>query len=208
MKDFWERFSKQVDEGEKIPRSEANQSRELGVDPDSGKPVSARMGRYGPFVQLGSSEDDEKPSFASLRKDQSLENITLEEALKLFELPRHLGETEDGEEVSANIGRYGPYVRVGKTFVSLKEDDPHTVTLQRALELYKEHKKRSDNRTINEFDDGKIKVLNGRFGPYVTNGAKNAKIPKDKKPEELSREECVELLEKAPERKGRRRRKS
>ncbi len=208
MKDFWERFSKQVDEGEKIPRSEANQSRELGVDPDSGKPVSARMGRYGPFVQLGSSEDDEKPSFASLRKDQSLENITLEEALKLFDLPRHLGESEDGEEVSTNIGRYGPYVRVGKTFVSLKEDDPHTVTLERALELYKEHKERSDNRTINEFDNGKIKVLNGRFGPYVTNGAKNAKIPKDKKPEELSREECVELLEKAPERKGRRRRKS
>ncbi len=195
MEKFWKNFSKQVEEKEKIPRSEVIQSRILGTDPDSGRPVSVRMAKYGAAAQIGTVDDEEKPLFASLLKDQRLESITLEEALKLFQLPRELGESKDGEAISANVGRYGPYVRVGKKFVSIKDDDPHTITLERALELIAEDAEKKNNLVIQEFDNGNIQVLNGRYGPYVKSGKTNARIPKGKKPEELTQEECVELVE-------------
>ena len=201
MKKFWSSFSKQVEEKEKIPRSEVIQSRVLGTDPKSGRPVSVRMAKYGAAAQIGTADDEEKPLFASLLKEQRLETITLDEALKLFELPRGLGESKEGETISVNIGRYGPYVRVGKKFVSIKEDDPYTITLERALELFAEDAEKKSNSVIKEFDNGNIQVLNGRYGPYVKSGKINARIPKGKKPEELSQKECVELVEATATRK-------
>jgi DNA topoisomerase-1 len=165
--------------------------------------MSVRMGRYGAFVQIGTKDDEEKPKFAGLRPGQKMDSITLEAALDLFKLPRELGATAEGEPVSANIGRFGPYVRYGSKFVSIRGDDPYTITLERALELIAEKKIADANRLIRDFPEAGIQVLNGRYGPYVTNKQKNAKIPKDKVPKELTLEECTALLAAAPERRGR-----
>ena len=175
----------------------------LGTDPVSGRPVSVRMGRYGAFVQIGMKEDVEKPKFAGLRPGQKMDTIALDTALDLFKLPRELGRTPEGEPVSANIGRFGPYVRYANKFVSIKGDDPYTITLERALELIAEKKIADANRLIRDFPEAGIQVLNGRYGPYITNKLKNAKIPKDKVPKELTLEECQAMLAAAPERRGR-----
>ena len=209
MQSFWSQFKNQVDEKmESVSRDEALQARELGTDPVSGKPVSVRMGRYGPFVQIGTREDEEKPRFAGLRPGQKMDNISLDEALELFKLPRELGETEDGEPVSANIGRFGPYIKYGNKYVSLKVkegDDPFTVSLERALQLIAEKKEFDANREIKVFDGTDVKILRGRYGPYITNGEKNARIPKDvEDPANLDLATCEELLEKAPPPKSRR----
>ncbi|RMG56777.1 MAG: DNA topoisomerase I [Gammaproteobacteria bacterium] len=205
LREFWQPFIEQVDHVmENVERSEATQARELGTDPKSGRPVSVRMGRYGPYVQIGTREDEEKPLFAGLRPGQKMDSITLEEALKLFELPRQLGETPDGEPVSASIGRFGPYVKYGSKYVSIpKGEDPHSITLERALELIEEKKQADANRIIKTFDEAGIQVLNGRYGPYITDGEKNARIPKDVEPAELTLEQCRKLLEEAPTRKRR-----
>jgi DNA topoisomerase-1 len=186
-----------------VTREQASQARVLGVDPVSGRPVSVRMGRYGAFVQIGTKEDVEKPKFAGLRPGQKMDTIELQAALDLFKLPRELGLTPEGEPVSANIGRFGPYVRYANKFVSIKGDDPYTITLERALELIVEKKVADANRLILDFPDAGIQVLNGRYGPYITNKIKNAKIPKDKTPKELTLEECQAFLATAPERRGR-----
>lgn len=205
MREFWNAFNEKVkDKEENVSRKEATQARELGIDPKSGSPVSVRMGRYGPYVQIGTREDEEKPKFAGLRPGQRMDAIELEEALELFKLPRLLGETPEGEEVAANIGRFGPYIRYGSKFVSLKkEDDPYTVGLERALELIAEKKKLDAEREIKVFKEEGISILNGRYGPYVTDGKKNAKIPKDKEPASLTLEESQTILAEAPAR-GRR----
>jgi len=209
MESFWSSFKSLVDDKmENVSRDEALQARELGTDPASGKPISVRMGRYGPFVQIGTREDEEKPTFAGLRPDQKMDKITLEEALELFKLPRELGETEDGEIVSTNFGRFGPYVKYGSKYVSLKVkegDDPYTVTLERALELIQEKKEFDANREIKLFEGTEIKILRGRYGPYITDGVKNARIPKDiEDPSTLDLATCQELIEKAPLPKSRR----
>ncbi|WP_348672426.1 topoisomerase C-terminal repeat-containing protein, partial [uncultured Abyssibacter sp.] len=184
--------------------AEVAQARELGTDPKSGKPVIVRIGRYGPFAQIGSKDDEDKPKFASLRPGQRLDKITLDEALALFQLPRDMGETPAGEEMQVNVGRFGPYVRYGKKFASLgKEDDPYTVTRERCLELVAAKKKLDAEREIHVWEDEGIKVLNGRYGPYITDGKKNAKIPKDTDPKSLTLEQCQELIAAAPERKKR-----
>jgi len=161
------------------------------------------MGRYGAFVQIGTKEDEDKPKFAGLRPGQKMDTITLDVALDLFKLPRELGSTEEGEPVSANIGRFGPYVRYGSKFVSIRGDDPYTITLERALQLIVEKKIADANKLISDFPDAGIQVLNGRYGPYVTDKKKNAKIPKDRVPKELTLEECQALLAAAPERRAR-----
>ncbi len=208
MEEFWTPFIKQVqDKEENVTRAEVAEARVLGTDPKSGKEVSVRIGRYGPYAQIGTKDDEDKPKFAGLRPGQKLDSITLEEALELFKLPRNLGTTEEDEEVAASVGRFGPYIRYGSKFVSLKkEDDPYTVTLERALELIAEKKKADAEKQIKIFDDSGISILNGRYGPYVTDGKKNAKIPKDKEPASLSLEESIALLEAAPAR-GRRAKK-
>jgi DNA topoisomerase-1 len=204
MREFWEPFHRQVeDKDANVSRKEASQARVLGVDPESGRELAVRMGRYGPYAQIGTAEEDEKPRFAGLRRDQRLDTITMDEALYLFTLPRDLGVDEDGLPVVANIGRFGPYVRYGDKFVSLKkEDDPYTVGLDRALELIAEKKRFDAEREIQVFEEEGIKVLNGRYGPYVTNGERNARVPKDREPKSLSLEECKELLAAAPPRRG------
>jgi DNA topoisomerase-1 len=196
MQRFWRPFKELVaDKLESVDKGEATGARELGTDPKSGKPVSVRLGRYGPFVQIGTREDEDKPTFASLRPGQSMHTITLEEALKLFELPRTLGEGEDGEPISVGIGRFGPFVRQGKLYASIKgEDDPYTITLERARALIEEKKRFEANRVIKSFGDGSLQVLNGRFGPYVTDGEKLASVPKGQDAAELDEDACRALL--------------
>jgi DNA topoisomerase-1 len=201
---FWKDFNALVEYTESsVTREQASQARVLGDDPKSGRPVSVRMGRYGAFVQIGTKDDEDKPLFAGLRPGQKMDEVTFDEALDLFKLPRKLGKTADDEPVSASIGRFGPYVRYGNKFVSIRGDDPYTIDLPRALELIEEKKLADANRIIQDFPDAEIQVLNGRYGPYVTNGAKNAKIPKDRDPSTLTLAECQELIAAAPERRGR-----
>ncbi|HEX7338934.1 MAG TPA: DNA topoisomerase I [Rhodanobacteraceae bacterium] len=204
LEEFWKPFKAQVDEKiETVERSEATGARELGTDPATGKPVSVRLGRYGPYVALGNKDSDEKLTFASLRPGQSMHTLTLEDALELFKLPRVLGTWDDGEEISVGIGRFGPFIKKGKIYASLKkEDDPYTIELPRAKELMQDKLDFLANRVIKDFGDG-IEVLNGRYGPYITDGTKNAKIPKDREPDSLTLDECKELLAAAPERKRR-----
>jgi len=205
---FWDPFIKLVENKEStVSRDEAVAARVLGTDPKSGKPVSVRMGRYGPFVQIGTRDDEDKPTFAGLRPGQKMDSIEMAEAMELFKLPRKLGETPEGEPVSASIGRFGPYVKYGAKFVSIKEDDPYTITLERALEVVAEKKIADANRLILDFEAEGIQVLNGRYGPYVTNKEKNARIPKDTDPKTLTLAMCQEMLEKAPVRRGKKKKK-
>lgn len=208
LDEFWHPFEALVKDKEtSVTREQVAQARDLGIDPVSGKPVSVRMGRFGPFAQIGSKDDVEKPRFAGLRPGQKMGAITLAEALELFKLPRKLGSTPEGEPVSANIGRFGPYVQYGKKYASLKQDDPYTITLERALEIIAEKKIADANRLILEFPEAGIEVLNGRYGPYITDKQRNARIPKDRDPKSLTLEECRTLLAAAPVR-GKRGRKA
>ncbi len=201
---FWKPFIRQVEYTEKhVTREQVAQARELGRDPASGKPVSVRMGRFGPFVQIGTKDDADKPRFAGLRPGQKMDSIALAEALELFKLPRTLGVTESGETVVANVGRFGPYLKYGDKYVSLKEDDPYTVTLERALECIRAKREADANRLIQNFEAEGIQVLNGRYGPYITNREKNARVPKDRDPRTLTLEECQALLAAASARPAR-----
>jgi DNA topoisomerase I len=198
---FWKPFIKQVDSVEKnVSREQVAQSRELGRDEVSGKPMTVRMGRFGPFVQIGTKDDVEKPRFAGLRPGQKMDKITLAEALALFILPRTLGSTAEGEPIVANVGRFGPYIKFGSKYVSLKDDDPYTVTLERALECIQAKQLADANRIIQDFGVDGIQVLNGRYGPYISNGEKNARIPKDRDPKALTLEDSRALLAAAPAR--------
>jgi DNA topoisomerase-1 len=196
---FWKPFIKLVKHTEtSVSREEVAMARDLGTDPASGKPMSVRMGRFGPFVQIGTKDDEEKPRFAGLRPGQKMDAITREEALFLFQLPRKLGTTASGEEIVANTGRFGPYVKYGPKYVSLKTDDPYTVTHERALEVIREKEIADANRLIRDFPDAGIQVLNGRYGPYIKDKTRNAKIPKDRDPKSLTLEDCHALLAAAP----------
>lgn len=195
---FYGPFHTTVEKAADVSRAEAAQARLLGNDPKTGKPVSARFGRFGPMVQIGNVEDEEKPKFAGITNGKTVDNITLEEALKLFDLPRNLGKDDKGNDILANIGRFGPYVKIGSSYVSIKGHDPYSIELDTALELIKEDATKKAARNIKEFEGTDIKVLNGRFGPYITDGKKNAKIPKDVEPAEVTLEQAQELLEKAP----------
>ncbi len=204
LEKFWKPFIDQVETIEKnVTREQVAQARELGKDPVTGKPITVRMGRFGPFVQIGTKDDEEKPKFAGLRPGQKMDSLTLADAMELFKLPRTLGQTAAGETVVANVGRFGPYVKYGSKYVSLKEDDPYTVTLERALEVIRLKQEADANRTITDFGVDGIQVLNGRYGPYVTDGKKNAKIPKDRDPKTLTLDECRVLIEQAPARGSR-----
>ncbi len=204
MGQFWKPFEELVEQSKEIPRDEANPSIPLGTDPATGKPVSIRLGRYGAFAQIGSRDDEDKPKFAGLRPGQRMSDITLEEALTLFELPRDLGETPEGEPMSVAIGRFGPYVRYGSNFASLKTDDPYTITPERALEVVNEKKQADAERLILNFEEEGIQVLKGRWGPFVTDASKKkARIAKEQDPSKLTLEECQAMLLAAPEPKGR-----
>ncbi|MFO7789592.1 MAG: type I DNA topoisomerase [Bacteroidota bacterium] len=171
--------------------------RELGKDPKTGKPVKAKIGKYGPFVQLGSQDDEDKPQFASLKKGQKIESIDLEDALELFKLPRNVGKYQN-KDIIIGIGRYGPYVRYDGNFFSLKkEDDPFTINKERAVEIIKEGQERKKKKEIKSFPkDKEIKILDGKYGPYISYKKKNYRIPKDKNPKELSYKECMQIIDK------------
>jgi DNA topoisomerase-1 len=218
---FWKPFRERVEEiATTVSREEVAESRLVGTDPATGKPISVRMGQYGPFVQLGHRDDEEKPRFASLMPGQRMDDVTLEDAIKLLSLPRELGRMPTGEAVSVGRGQFGPYVKYGTKFASIKEDDPFTLTLERAIEIVEAKKKADAERSILLFPDDGISVLDGRFGPYVTDGKKNAKVPrpptitKDTDADtrtrlwraaaaKLTLAECRELIAAAPEPKGR-----
>lgn len=208
LKDFYGPFKKKVDAV--IEDAERPKDRVLGEDPKTGKPIIVRIGRYGPIAQIGDAEDEEK-QFASLLKNQSIETITLEEALELFKLPRRLGEHE-GKVVTAAIGRFGPYVRYDGKFVSLKAadgDDPHTVTLARALELIQAKMDADAKALIKVFDeDPDTRILNGRYGPYIKHGKKNVTIPKTEDPAGIDWARAQELIEEHAKRPKRGRKKS
>ena len=203
LHEFYTPFHKLIEQSGGIDRSKVGANREVGLDPKSGKPIIARFGRFGPMLQLGSTESDEKPRFAPLPKGAKIETVTLEQALEMFKLPRIVGQTKDGEDIKANIGRFGPYIQVGKLFVSIKPEDPHDITLEKALELYDEKLKAEAAKNIADFGDG-IKVLNGRYGPYITDGKKNAKIPKGTEPADITHEEAKKILAEAPAKSARR----
>ncbi len=196
MEKFWGPFKELVvDKTESVDRSEATGARELGTDPKTGKPVSVRLGRYGPYAQIGTADDEDKPTFASLRPGQSMHTIGLDDALELFRLPRKLGES-GGEEVSVGIGRFGPFAKRGSVYASLKkEDDPYTIDLARAVFLVEEKEEIARNRIIKEFPGSDIQVLNGRYGPYISDGKLNGRIPKDREPASLTLEEVTQLME-------------
>jgi DNA topoisomerase-1 len=205
LKNFYSSFHEDVSQTADLDRSKSGSSRELGVDPKTGKKVFAKLGKFGAYVQLGEMEDgEEKPQFASLRHGQLLENIGLDDALELFKLPREVGVLED-EAITAAVGRYGPYVRHKGKFASLKpEQDPLTITEDEAIQLILDKREEDAQRYIKTFDeDDSLFVLNGRYGPYIKAGKKNVKIPKDMVPEELTYAQCKELAEKAPEKKAR-----
>ncbi len=195
MDAFWQPFHQLVDDKMgSVNRSDILQSRELGNDPTTGKPVSVRMGRFGPFVQIGTKEDEEKPIFASLRPGMKMDSVTLEEALELFKLPRHLGETAEGKAISTNVGRFGPYVKYGSEYASLKkDDDPYTITLERALELIAEKQQKDADKLLRDFGNG-LQVIKGRWGPFLKQGKINAKLPKDRDIDSLTLEEAQALI--------------
>jgi len=198
LEKFYTPFHKLVENSGGIDRSAVAQATQIGIHPKTGKPISARFGRFGPMLQLGDPENkEEKLQFAPMPAGARIDTVTLEQALKAFELPRLVGQTADGKDIKANVGRFGPYIQVDKLFVSIKPIDPHDITLDEALELYAAKLKSEAEKNITDFGDG-IKVLNGRYGPYITDGKKNAKIPKDQKPEEITHDEAKQMLEDAP----------
>jgi DNA topoisomerase-1 len=205
--DFYKPFHKKVSTTEKVERSSVGRTRELGVDPKTGKNVYAKLGKFGAYVQIGENPDDnggEKPKFASLRPGQFIENVTLADAMELFKMPRAMGDFED-KPVVIGIGRFGPYVLHDKKYVSIPKDlDPYTIPLEKAIELIENKRVADANKTIKVFPENPdIQILNGRFGPYIKAGKKNVKIPKDREPASLTLEECVTLAENAPEKRGR-----
>ena len=193
---FWQPFKGLIsDKTESVSRQEATAARVLGIDPKTGKEVSVRLGRFGPCVQIGNKDDEEKPKFASLRTGQKMDLINLDEALELFKLPRALGQNAAGEDVTVGVGRFGPFAKAGSTYASLdKTDDPMTIDLERASALVDAKRAGISARLIKTFDDGAIQVVKGKFGPYVTDGSRNGKIPKDRDPETFTREEAIAAL--------------
>jgi DNA topoisomerase-1 len=194
--DFYKKFHPKVEETEDIKRSEVSANRELGTHPQTGEKVFAKLGKYGAYVQIGEASDDKKPLFAKLKKGQFIETITLEEALELFKLPREVG-TYENQPISVAIGRFGPYVRLGNEFYSLgKDDDPYTLTEERAIEIIEAKRKADAEKVILSFEQNpEVQVLNGRYGAYIKVGKQNVRIPKGKDPKTLTLEECLALAE-------------
>ncbi len=195
---FYKPFHKQVEETLKVSEYSKGE-RLLGNDPATGKPVFARMGRYGPVIQIGEKEETsgEKPRFASMIKGQQLETITLEQAMNLFQLPRNVGTYED-KEIIVSVGKFGPYIRHDNKFVSLKKniDDPYTITHERAIELIEEKREKDKNKYIKVFEDEpELQILNGRWGPYISYKKNNFKIPKEIEPKDLSKEDCLKIIQ-------------
>ena len=199
--DFYKDFHPLVEKSEDISRNEVSQARELGTDPKSGEPIYCPLRPLWPDVAKGRHRRrSQETSLCAAAGGTTIDTVTLEQALEMFKLPRLVGKTEDGQEIKANIGRFGPYVQVDKTFVSIKPLDPHTITEAEARELYEAKLAKDAAKHINEFTGG-IKVLNGPYGPYITDGKKNARIAKDVDPAKITEAEAKKLLAEAPAKK-------
>jgi DNA topoisomerase-1 len=208
LQEFYDPFHALIEGSGTIDRAAVAQAREIGIHPKTKKPILARFGKYGPMLQMGATEDkDNKPSFAPLPEGKRLEDVTLEDAITMFTLPRTVGKTAEGEEILANIGPFGPYVKIGKLFVSIKPESPFDITLEKARELIALKQKAEAEKYIQRFTKEGIDIINGRYGAYITDGKKNAKIPKDTEPAKITLEQAVALIAAAPDKKARPRRK-
>ncbi len=196
LKDFYQPFHALVISSKDVKRSDVANVRLVGQDPKTKEPIYARFGRFGPMLQMGDGKDDSKPRFVPMPKGTKIESVTLEEAVEAFKLPRNLGKTKDGDGVKVNVGRFGPYAQVGKTNVSIKPHDPMTISLKEVLELYDDKLKKDADKIVADWNS--IKIIRGPYGPYVTDGKKNAKIAKSQDPTKLTETEARELLDKAP----------
>ncbi len=202
LTDFYKEFHPLVEDSANVSREETSQARKLGDDPKNGKPIIARYGRYGPMLQRGETESDEKPDFAPMPDGIALEDVTFDQALEMFKLPRLVGSTEDGKDIKSNIGRFGPYIVVDKLFVSIKPHDPFKITEEEARQLYAEKLEKEANKYIAQFKGG-LNIVNGPYGPYVTDGKKNARIPKATDASKITETEAKEMIAKAPNKKKR-----
>ena len=198
---FYKGFHPLIEKAEQASRSEASQARTIGKDPKTSKPVIARFGRYGPMLQIGEAEDEEKPKFAPLPKGTTIQEVTLEQALEMFKLPRSVGKTKSGDEIIANIGRFGPYIKAGATFYSIKDHDPLHISEETARKVIAAKDKQEAEKLIADFGD--IKILKGPYGPYITDGKKNAKIPKETEAKKITEKEAKKMLDAAPTKKYR-----
>lgn len=197
LKDFYQPFHDKITASDQIERSAVANQRLVGIDPKDNQPIYARFGRYGAMLQKGdSSQADAKLLFANMPAKTSIDTVTLEQAIKMFSLPRLVGQTEDGKDIIANIGRFGPYIKVDNLFVSIKPKSPFEISLDQARELYQEKLAQEAQKNIADFGD--IKILNGRFGPYITDGTKNVKVPKDTDPQTMTKEDAKNMLNNAP----------
>jgi DNA topoisomerase I len=201
LQDFYTPFHELIEKSGDIDRSSVSQTRELGFDPKSGKQIVTRFGRFGPMLQLGEASDEEKPRFAPMPKGARLETVTLEQALEMFKLPRLVGQTPDGKDIKANIGRFGPYVQVDKAFFTIKGHDPLTIELEEALEIINTITEK--RKPIKEFHGSDMAILNGPYGPYIKKGDTNARIPKNKDPLTITEYEAAEMISNAPKKKSR-----
>ena len=202
MKIFYQSFEPEVEKVMNARSEHKAGERELGLDPATGKPVFVKIGRFGPVVQIGSADDEDKPRFSQLPSDKSMETITLDEALELFKLPRNLGQFE-GTDVVIGAGRFGPYVLHDKKYTSLpKEEDPLTISLDAAINLIQKKRLQDAQRHLKTFEeDAKMEVMNGRYGPYIAYDGKNYRMPKTlhDKAAELTYEQCMDIVKNAPE---------
>lgn len=206
IKGWYDDFHKEILAGEDIDRSKVMKSNELGKDPDTGWVILAKMGRFGPMLQKGDfpKEAEEKPVFAPMPDGQTIDTVTMEMALEAFKLPRVVGKTEDGIEITAAIGRFGPYLKYDGKFVSLKDHDPKTIQEAAARLVVAEHIQKEKDKYITRWEKEGIDVLNGRYGPYITDGKKNAKIPKDVEPKDITLEQAQKAIAEAPAKGARR----
>ena len=205
IKNFYGPFHESiVGKSAELKKSSTIGMRELGHDPKTNLPIFVRLGRFGPYAQLGEGGGDDKPRFAPFRPGQTLDTITLEDAVKLFTLPRDLGLDETGGNITVSTGRFGPYVKCGGKFYSLKNIDPFEITLEQALAVIKEKNEAEANKIIKTFPGSDIQILHGRYGPYITDGKKNGRVPKDTEPSSLELTQCEEILANAKEKRPRR----
>lgn len=205
LRNFYDPFHAKIKDSSQIDRSAVAGQRLVGIDPHDNQPIYARLGRYGAMLQKGdSNQPDAKITFANMPTGATVDSVTLDQALQMFSLPRTVGKTADGQEIIANIGRFGPYIKVGKLFVSIKPESPFEITEAKARELYQAKLDAEAAKHIAQWGD--IQILNGRYGPYITDGTKNVKIPKDIEPQSITEEQAKEILAKAPTKPTRRRR--
>jgi DNA topoisomerase-1 len=197
IENFYYPFHENLEEKEeKLTKQDVTEVEHLGEHPETEKPIMVRVGQYGPYVQMGTKDDDQKPKFASIPEEENIHSITKDQAIKMLSLPRELGEDDNNNKIIVDEGRYGPYIKVDDNYYSLDDENPYEVDLKDAKQIIKEKKKEEKKKEIQVFNNGKIKVLDGPYGPYITDGSTNISVPDDEEPDKISRDKCKELIKK------------